>query len=50
MIVRAPASADPIAALIAECSDSTFTITVSAPPSATIFANAWMIGVWGVMG
>jgi hypothetical protein len=48
--VRAPASAAPIAALIAECSDSTLTISVCALPSATNFANVWMIGVCGVIG
>ena len=50
MIVRAPASAAPIAADIAECSDSTLMISVSALPSATNDANFWMIGVCGVIG
>jgi hypothetical protein len=48
--VRAPASADPIAALIAECSDSTLMISPCASPFATCRANAWMIGVCGVIG
>src|SRR6266511_3462659 len=50
VIVRAPASAAPIAADIAECSDSTLMISVSALPSATNEANFWMIGVCGVIG
>ena len=50
VIVRAPARALPIAALIAECSDSTFTISPWARPSATCFAKPWMIGVCGVIG
>ena len=50
VIVRAPASAAPIAALIAECSDSTSTSSPLARPSATNFANPWMIGVCGVIG
>jgi hypothetical protein len=44
VIVRAPASAAPIAADIAECSDSTLMISVSALPSATNDASFWMIG------
>ena len=48
--MRPPARAAPIAALIAECSDSTFTISVVAWPSAASFANVWMIGVCGVIG
>ncbi len=39
-----------MAALIAECSDSTLTISVVAAPSATSFAKVWMIGVCGVIG
>ena len=39
-----------MAALIAECSDSTFTIVVLARPSETIEENVWMIGVCGVIG
>ena len=50
VIVRAPARAAPIAALIAECSDSTLTISDPAFPSATNFAKVWMIGVCGVIG
>ena len=50
VIVRAPARADPIAALIAECSDSTSTSSPCASPSATNFAKPWMIGVCGVIG
>ena len=50
VIVRAPARAAPTAALIAECSDSTFTSSACASPSATCFAKPWMIGVCGVMG
>ena len=50
VIVRPPASAAPIAALMAECSDSTLTISVLACPSATSFAKVWMIGVCGVIG
>src|SRR5690242_12154162 len=50
VIVRAPARAAPIAALIAECSDSTLTISARARPLATNFANVWMIGVCGVIG
>ena len=37
-------------ALMAECSDSTLTISVWAAPSATNLANVWMIGVCGVIG
>ena len=37
--MRPPASAAPIAALMAECSDSTLTISVLACPSATSFAK-----------
>ena len=50
VIVRAPASAEPIAALIAECSDSTSTSSPCAFPSAANLANPWMIGVCGVIG
>ena len=50
VIVRAPARAAPTAALIAECSDSTFTSSACALPSATNFAKPWMIGVCGVIG
>jgi len=50
VIVRAPARAEPIAALIAECSDSTLTTSVRASPSATCFAKCWMMGVCGVIG
>src|SRR5579859_7126919 len=50
VIVRAPASAAPIAALIAECSDSTSTSSPCARPCATNVANPWMIGVCGVIG
>jgi len=50
VIVRAPARAEPTAALMAECSDSTFTSSVRQAPSATIFANASTIGVCGVIG
>src|ERR1700675_1838703 len=50
VIVRAPASAAPIAALIAECSDSTSTSSPCASPCATNVANPWMIGVCGVIG
>jgi hypothetical protein len=48
--VRAPASAAPIEALIAECSDSTLMISVDALPSATNLAKPWMMGVCGVIG
>ena len=50
VMVRAPASADPTAALIAECSDSTFTSSPVARPSATNAEKTWMIGVCGVIG
>ena len=49
-MVRAPASAEPIAALIAECSDSTSTSSPCALPSAANLAKPWMIGVCGVIG
>src|SRR5262245_61442281 len=50
VIVRAPASAAPIAALMAECSDSTSTSSPCTRPCATNDAKVWMIGVWGVIG
>src|SRR4029078_652751 len=50
VIVRPPASAAPIAALIAECSDSTLTSSACALPSAANFAKPWIIGVCGVIG
>src|SRR5579859_3870748 len=50
VIVRAPASAEPIAALIALCSDSTSTSSPCARPCATNDAKPWMIGVCGVIG
>ena len=50
MIVRAPASAAPIAALIAECSDSTLMISPCTRPAAANFAKPWIIGVCGVIG
>jgi len=50
VIVRAPASAAPMAALIAECSDSTLITSAPARPSATSFEKLSIIGVWGVMG
>ena len=50
VIVLPPAGAAPMAALIAECSDSTSMISVPALPSATNLAKPWMIGVCGVIG
>jgi hypothetical protein len=50
VIVLAPESAAPIAALMAECSDSTSTSSPCARPSETNFEKAWMIGVCGVIG
>ena len=48
--VRAPAAAEPTAALIAECSLSTRIISVVDSPLATNSANLCIISVWGVMG
>src|ERR1700675_1538666 len=50
VIVLAPASADPMAALMAECSDSTSTSSPCARPCATNDAKPWIIGVCGVIG
>ncbi len=49
-MVRAPARAAPMAALIAECSDSTLMTSEPARPSATSLEKPSIIGVWGVIG
>ena len=48
--VRAPAAADPMAALIAECSLSTRIISVDDSPLATKSAYLCIISVCGVIG
>src|SRR5664280_1540093 len=49
-MARAPAASAPTVADMAECSDSTGTISVSTIPLATYLANCSTIGVWGVIG
>ena len=48
--VRAPAAAEPTAALMAECSLSTRIISVCDSPLATNSAYLCIISVWGVIG
>ena len=50
VMVRAPPAAEPMAALIAECSLSTVMNSVSTLPSATYWAKICTISVCGVMG
>jgi len=50
VITRPPAAEAPIQALIAPCSLSTVTNSVSTMPSATYWEKFWTIAVWGVMG
>ena len=50
VMVRAPPAAEPMTALIAECSLSTVTNSLETRPSATICAYSCTTSVCGVMG
>ncbi len=49
-MVRAPEAAEPMQALMAECSDSTVTNSALTWPSATYWLNCCTMSVCGVMG
>ena len=49
-MVRAPAAAEPMQALMAECSDSTVTNSALTTPSATYWLKLCTTSVCGVMG
>ena len=50
VMVRAPAAAEPMQALMAECSDSTVTNSALTTPSATYWLNVCTTSVCGVIG